>query len=229
MSFVNDNAMLTRDHVREAIDAYSGGAQPPYARLSSSDLDGQVELVKLTQLSLTPEEISKLWSALNQSYRLSVAYEASVVLVTRPRPSRAVPPVQSVGIHALPLRRPRIASISPQVATLATTLTLHGANFVARDEVRLRFPPDDVAATDVIPPGSAIRDDEFDVELARVHAALGQRLRAGPVAVRVLHQIRMGRSSTGASSRTSQSSCSRRRSPTLSSSRPRPRLRARCA
>jgi hypothetical protein len=192
MSFVNDNAMLTRDHIREAINAYSSGNQPPYARLSASDLDAQVEVVKLTPLTLTPEEISKLWSALNQSYRLSVAYEASVVLVTRPRPSRAVPPVESVGIHALPLRRPRITSISPQVATLATTLTLRGANFVSRDEVRLRFPPDDVAAAAVIPPGSAIRDDEFRVELARVHAQLGQRLRAGPVAMRVLHEIRMG-------------------------------------
>jgi hypothetical protein len=192
MSFVNDNAMLTRDHIREAVNAYSSGSQPPYARLSAADLDGQVELVKLTPMPLTPEEISKLWSALNQSYRLSVAYEASVVLVSRPRPSRFVPPVQTVGIHAVPIRRPRIDSISPQVAALGTTLTIRGANFTARDEVRLRFPPDDVAAANVIPPGSVIRDDEFRVELTRVHTQLAQRLRAGPVSVRVLHQLRMG-------------------------------------
>ena len=148
--------------------------------------------MKLTQLSLTPEEISKLWSALNQSYRLSVAYEASVVLVTRPKPSRAVPPVQTVGIHGVPIRRPRIDSISPQVAALGGTLTITGSNLTSRDAVRLRFPPDDVAAADVIAAGSVVRDSELRVVVSRVHAGLAQGLRAGPVSVRVLHQIRMG-------------------------------------
>ena len=222
MSFVNDNSMLTRDHVRDAIDAYSGGPQPPYARLSGSDLDGQVELVKLTQLSLTPEEISKLWSALNQSYRLSVAYEASVVLV---HASEAVPcsPAGPDGAASTRSRSGGRGSIRSRLRsrTLGGTLTITGSNLASRDAVRLRFPPDDVAAADVIAAGSVVRDSELRVEVSRVHARLAQGLRAGPVSVRVLHQIRMGlppapgsrRRSTGVSSRTSRSSFSHRRSP----------------
>jgi hypothetical protein len=119
-------------------------------------------------------------------------YEAAVVLVARSRPSRPVPPDETVGIHAVPIRRPRIDSITPQVALLGRTLTIEGSNLASEDAVRLRFPAADVAAEDVIPPGDIVRDDAFRVVLSRAHTSLGQGLRAGPVAVRVLHQIRMG-------------------------------------
>lgn len=192
MSYLNDNSTLTRDHIREAINAYSAGSQPPYARLSASDLDAQVELVKVTQLPITPEEISKLWSALNQSYRLSVAYEASVVLVTRPRPTRAVAKVKTIGIHAIPLRRPRIESISPQTAALGGTLVIAGSNLAATDAVRLRFPAGDVGAVDVVETGSVVRNTEIRLALTKVQTELNQQLRAGPVPVQVVHQFRMG-------------------------------------
>jgi hypothetical protein len=58
--------------------------------LSPSRLEGvlpaahvhlQFERVRLTPMDLSSEEVSKLWTAFQTSYRLSVAYEASVVLI----------------------------------------------------------------------------------------------------------------------------------------------------
>ncbi|MBN1203764.1 MAG: DUF4255 domain-containing protein [Myxococcaceae bacterium] len=67
------------------------------AALPGTDLHLQVERVYLTPISLTWEEMSKLWSTLQTPYRLSVAYEASVVLIDAQRPTRAAPPVLSLG------------------------------------------------------------------------------------------------------------------------------------
>ena len=80
---------------------------PPYGPLATADLDGDVELVKLTPLPQTPDDMSKLWSALNQSYRLSVAYEASAVLIKRRRTTRAAPPVRSAACLRAHARRGR--------------------------------------------------------------------------------------------------------------------------
>ncbi|MBX7167972.1 MAG: DUF4255 domain-containing protein [Pirellulales bacterium] len=59
----------------------------------SQDLDRQVERVKLTPVTLSVEEMSKLWSTFQAPYRISAAYEASVVLIESQRPPRAALPV----------------------------------------------------------------------------------------------------------------------------------------
>lgn len=46
-----------------------------------SRIDQQVDLVRLTSRSLTLEEISRLWPAFQTPYRLSIALEASCVLI----------------------------------------------------------------------------------------------------------------------------------------------------
>lgn len=180
MSYVHDNAMLTRTHVRDAMQAYGGGADPRYGPLAMADLDADVELVKLTPLPQTPDDVSKLWSALNQPYRLSVAYEASAVLIKRRRSSRAAPPVRSVGVHALTLARPVIESVAPQSVSVDDQLVLSGRNLLASD-ARVRF-----AAGDADPAETQITAGEIVVK------ALPAGLRAGPNAVVVVHDVRMG-------------------------------------
>jgi hypothetical protein len=179
MSYVHDNSVLTRAHVRDAMAAYSGGADPIYPALARSDLDSQVELVKLTERSQTPEDISRIWTALNQAYRLSVAYEASVVLIERPRLAKPAPPVRSVGVYALPIARPVIESIAPQSLTVDDTLVIGGRKLRA-DDARVRF-----ASGDADPAKTKIGDHEIQVQLPA-------GLRAGPNAVVVVHDIRMG-------------------------------------
>ena len=180
MSYVHDNAVLTRAHVRDAMTAYSGGTDPIYAALATSDLDSQVDLVKLTQRSQTPEDMSRIWTALNQPYRLSVCYEASVVLIERPRPAKTAPPVRSFGVYALPIARPVIDSVAPQALTVDDTLVIGGRKLKA-DDARVRF-----ASGDADPAKTKIGEHEIQVQ------ELPAGLRAGPNTVVVVHDVRMG-------------------------------------
>ena len=79
--------ILTRAMIRETM------ADANFAFLAPSDLDDEEELVRFSPVPLTLDELSKLWSVFFQTrYAVSVAYEASVVLIetaetpARPRP-----------------------------------------------------------------------------------------------------------------------------------------------
>ena len=67
------------------------------AALPGNDLHRQLERVQLTPLVLSGEESSRLWSTLQTPYRLSVAFEASVVLLEGQRPPRTPLPVLRLG------------------------------------------------------------------------------------------------------------------------------------
>lgn len=71
MSVLYDHALLGPDEIKAATAA----------SLPASDLDRQVERVRITLQPLSLEEISKLWTGLATQYRLSVAYEVSVALI----------------------------------------------------------------------------------------------------------------------------------------------------
>lgn len=180
MSYLHDNAVITRAHVRDAVQAYSSGANPPYGPLASSDLDGDVELVKLTPLAQTPDDVSKLWSALNQSYRLSVAYEASAVLVKRRRTVRSAPPVRAAGVYVQAWSKPVIEAVAPTAVTVDDRLVLSGRNLRAPD-ARVRF-----ASGDADPATTRIAEGEVVVR------KLPGGLRSGPNVVYVVHDVRMG-------------------------------------
>jgi hypothetical protein len=180
MSYLHDNAIITRAHVRDAIQAYSAGVDPPYATLASADLDGDVELVRLTPLPQTPDDMSKLWSALNQSYRLSVAYEASAVLIKRRRTTRSAPPVRSAGVYVQTLSKPVIEAVTPTSVTVDDQLVLTGRNLRAPD-ARVRF-----ASGDADPATTRIAAGEIVVR------KLPGGLRAGPNVAYVVHDVRMG-------------------------------------
>jgi hypothetical protein len=51
------------------------------AALPGNDLHEQVERVRISLQPLSLEEMSKLWSTFQTQYRISVAYEVSVVLI----------------------------------------------------------------------------------------------------------------------------------------------------
>ena len=98
---------------RAAIEATL--ADPAYDYLALSNLNDEVESVKLNPEPLSLEELSKLWSVFFQTpYSLSVAYMASVVLIEageRPRPTlpvitRMIDVEPAVGGSALAPRAP---------------------------------------------------------------------------------------------------------------------------
>jgi hypothetical protein len=87
MSILYDHALLGPDEIRAATSA----------SFPTSDLDKQVERVRITLQPLSLEEISKLWSGLVTQYRLSVGYEVSVMLIDSTQPKKTPLPVLTRG------------------------------------------------------------------------------------------------------------------------------------
>ena len=86
MSVLHDQPLLAADAIRDA--------------LVDNDLHTQIERVRITPLSLGVEELSKLWTAFQSSYRISTAYELAVVLIDSRTTARAALPVLKRGPDA---------------------------------------------------------------------------------------------------------------------------------
>ena len=83
MSRLHAQPVLTSTVIEQAVAAVL--STDPNHVLRDADLAEQVERVKLTALPLNLEELSRLWSVFFQvPYVLSVAYQASVVLIEEP-------------------------------------------------------------------------------------------------------------------------------------------------
>lgn len=65
--------------------------------LASSNLKNQVDRVRISPQILSVEEVSKMWATFQAPYRISAAYEVSVVLIESGLPVKAALPVVSVG------------------------------------------------------------------------------------------------------------------------------------
>ena len=175
VAFLHTQPILPRSEVTAAV--------ANNAFLSGSDLAEQVDLVRLTPLSMTLEELSRLWSVLLQlKYALSVAYRASVVLVERQVTPQPALPVRDYAFATLPLRRPRIRRVvalsgedDPIAPGAAVVLEGEGlAEGVASVEI-------DGQATGT----TQLRGD-------RVTLTLPAGLAAGPHGVRVRQGVTMG-------------------------------------
>lgn len=83
MSVLHDHPMLSRSEIAIA--------------LPNNDLAEQFERVKITPLTLGVEEISKLWMVFQTQYRISMAYEVTVVLIDSRTPARSALPVLKRG------------------------------------------------------------------------------------------------------------------------------------
>jgi hypothetical protein len=81
MAVLNDTPVLSRAQIASALP-------PP-----GSGLENQAERVRITPDPRPQDEISRMWTTFNTGYRLSVSYDAAVVLIDSTRPIAAAPPV----------------------------------------------------------------------------------------------------------------------------------------
>lgn len=77
------------------------------------------EKIKIMLSPAGVEELSKIWATINQPYRLSVAYEISLIEITPTPP----PPVQGgivlrTGLDVMLLQAPQLESVNPAVGAL---------------------------------------------------------------------------------------------------------------
>jgi hypothetical protein len=83
MSVLHDHTVLERSEISSAI--------------ANNDLADQFERVKITSLPVTVDELSKLWMIFQTQYRISAAYEVTVVLIDSRTKTRAPLPVLTRG------------------------------------------------------------------------------------------------------------------------------------
>lgn len=109
MRILHDHPLLGTDEIRDAVQADRD--------LAASDLADQVERVRITLQPLLFEEMSKLWTTFQIHYRLSAAYQVSVVLIESARPTRTPLPVLMRG------RGDRGVMVQPDLTPPFPTLT----------------------------------------------------------------------------------------------------------
>ncbi|MFI7407070.1 DUF4255 domain-containing protein [Streptomyces sp. NPDC049627] len=83
MLALHDAPMLSGDEIRAATAA----------ALPGSDLHLQPERVKISQETLSQDDITKMWTAFGTPFRMSSAYEVTAVLIDSALPGGSPPPV----------------------------------------------------------------------------------------------------------------------------------------
>lgn len=108
ISALHATPVMTRDRIERAISASSVYR----SFLTSSDLASQVEAIRMTPITLSLEELSKLWTVFFQvAHALSIAYTASVVLIdadVRPQPAM---PVRQMASRMTTRSRPTVTAV----------------------------------------------------------------------------------------------------------------------
>lgn len=187
MQLLHEFSVLPRDLIQQIleIEPPNPGAlqtNPTALRIALrlSGVANQIEQIKITPESLSTEEISKLWSAFQTNYRPTAAYHVSVVLIERQLPTRKALPVRDRRLIAMPLKRPMIDAVTPQIIEPEETLTIQGRNFKA-EIIEVRF-----GAETLIPL------DATNVTDAQIQVPLPTGLQAGVNTVQVVHSLDFG-------------------------------------
>jgi hypothetical protein len=121
MAILHDYPVLNDIHDSD-FDAGLDAQFPP-------ELRNAFDKIKVSMLPTTMDEFSKIWTGLSKAYRLSVAYEVSLVEIepTTP-PTLPAPAVQQPSVRTTTLGRPQIASVTPAAGPAGATVRIAGAN-----------------------------------------------------------------------------------------------------
>ncbi len=185
MQLFHETPVLTRDAIRKALAAPSpvDGAILP-SLLNAADLAEQVEQIKIIPQSMSTEEMSKLWTALQTSYRPTAAYQVSVVLIESTKATRPTLPVRQRILEVIPFQRPTIDAIESIVSVAAPIVA--GSTIVIKGrQLRGVITSVVVSGTNIVPAPAGIGDDRIEVTLPAT-------LRAGLQSTQVVHQIDLG-------------------------------------
>lgn len=135
MQLLHETPVLSRTQLRTVLGAPSpvNGLISPlpsiFGTLSAIDLADQIELIKITPVFMTTEELSKMWTGMQARHRLSVAYMASVVLIQAENQGKSAPPVlkrgdDDRGANAVTAPFPILANARPAASELLPAMRL---------------------------------------------------------------------------------------------------------
>jgi hypothetical protein len=101
MYVLHQNPVLTRAQLQTSLGAPSpvdGTILPsPFGTLSALNLSDQVEMIKISPVYLSTDDLSKLWTAMQARFRPSMAYTVTVVLIQHAPEGKAALPVLQRG------------------------------------------------------------------------------------------------------------------------------------
>jgi hypothetical protein len=194
MQLLFENPVLPRDAIRKTLQPpqnVSGGGLPAnLVSLSTSGLADQVEMIKIVPVTLTTEEISKLWTAFQTKYRPTTAYIATVVLIESKKSFQSAPPVKTRAIVVSPFNQPSVDNILSQAAVNSVVLgnqkILPGYILVVQG-TQLKA---DVVAVNV--DGVMITPASTDITDTTLSFQLPADLPAGVHALSVVHPVSLG-------------------------------------
>jgi hypothetical protein len=179
---------LTREQIRQTLlDTDDPDLKP-------SDLADALDTVRFTPVTLSADELNKLWSLFQTPYVLSVAYQASVVLIESRDLTSTPLPVSRPIIAVLPLHQPVIERVLSQAPGAGQPIVegqpiLVGHRLVLRGRELLGAT---TASTAVRIGGTELPlsvDPQSDTQLTVV---LPTTLRAGVQAVQVVQTVELG-------------------------------------
>jgi len=159
MSVLHDHPLLSRGEISAA--------------LSGNDLGEQFERLRITPLPMPLEEMSKLWMVFQTQYRISAAYEVTVVLIDSHAPVRAPLPVLQRGqgdrgvttvAGLVPVLTEIRAPRSQPAARLGEDIVMAGEQLTAADAV-VRFTSSRLDQPLELAPAGGARPGELLVHL----------------------------------------------------------------
>jgi hypothetical protein len=131
MQVFHNTPVVPRTVIQAALTALDSGSPSNEQQLiSASTLASQIEHIRITPEALTTEEIYRLWTAFQVSYRPTTSYKVSVVVIQSTQSYQANLPVQQRSLVALPLTGPMISTISPLMVAPGQIMTISGSNFL---------------------------------------------------------------------------------------------------
>lgn len=175
--------VITRQMITDALGSTAFGF------LANSDLVDAPELVKLTPAPLSLDDLSKLWSVFFQTpYALSVAYEASVVLIEDEEAPMPALPVRERNVRVVPFRQPVIERVrnsasATEPIVAGSTILVQGQHLLG-DVTLLRLGP-------VLVTPDRVTDQEITLTLTEPPLPANS-LRSGIHGIQVVQQVNFG-------------------------------------
>ncbi len=177
LRILEDRSLLSSQIIRETI------ADPAFPYLADSDLADQIEMIRAEFLSISTDELSKIWSVFFQtSYALSVVYKVTVVLIEGEEPLHRALPVKTKHFTLLPHYREQQPMIQQVMAHTGRYQPILGNSTLLIRGQKLATPETQVRIGEQLFNPTTIRPTEIRLPLSSVPC---NALKAGVQALQV--------------------------------------------
>ena len=176
---LEDNSVLSPDIIRATIN------DPAYEYISNSNLADQTEMIRTEFLSISTDELSKIWSVFFQTpYALSVVYKVTVILLEGDESAQVALPVRNRNLSTISLQITGKPVIQQVTAARGTYKPIFQDTTIAIKGQKLAHPNTQVRVFDRLITPTSIKDHEIRFNLTSLPRRV---LRAGLHSVQVVY------------------------------------------